>query len=186
MANPYYITHSGARVRPDDLDGLELGLEDIAHHLTNIQRFGGALPLDKSYSVAHHSILMATYAMKHHDKIVARECLLHDATEAYLGDVVSPLKAGLKDYQVLENKLCERVYKKYNIGGDERVTALVKMLDSRILLDEVKTFIPNQLSLFIELNSQLSPLDIMIDDNLSKHEVKDAFLYWAEYLNIRD
>lgn len=66
----------------------------IAHHLAQINRFTGAC--ERPYSVAEHSLLCADIA---EDAGATPElqlcCLLHDAHEALLGDVSSPVKAML-------------------------------------------------------------------------------------------
>lgn len=61
-------------------------IDDVAHHLSHICRFTGAV--NKYYSVASHSILVAYLSPPEH----RLQALLHDATEAYVGDVSSPLK----------------------------------------------------------------------------------------------
>lgn len=71
-------------------------IEDIAHALANICRWTGHT--SRFYSVAEHCIRAAA--------IAPPECklhvLMHDATEAYLGDVATPLKQLLPDYQAIE------------------------------------------------------------------------------------
>ncbi len=184
MNNLFYVTYTGVQVYPNNLTTLDICLEDIAHHLTKIQRFGGALPLNKSYSVAQHSILMAITALERYGEETARACLLHDASEAYLGDVVSPLKAALPDYQEIEDEVQNLIYTKYNIFS---ITgANVKRLDTAILLDEAREFVPLQYDLFCNIYSNTVPLGIKIDGNLNPHKVKEKFLSMCHELNIRD
>jgi hypothetical protein len=67
---------------------------DIAHHLALINRFNGAT--ETPYSVAQHSVLVADLLFA--KKQPAHVCLwglLHDAHEAYLGDVTTPVKAAV-------------------------------------------------------------------------------------------
>lgn len=186
MNNQFFITHSGVKVYPDDLSRLKVNLDDIAHHLTNIRRFGGALEFDQYYSVAQHSIIMALYARDVMNKDIARACLLHDASEAYIGDIVSPLKGELRQYQLLENELCDNIYNKYGIKTDKETTETVKMIDKQILLDEVNQFMPHHYAQFTDIYSDVTPLGVDIDGSLSPYEVKEAFLRLADYLNIRD
>jgi uncharacterized protein len=69
-------------------------IRDIAHHLSLINRFNGAT--DTPYSVAQHSVLVADLLLaKKQPADVCLWGLLHDAHEAYLGDVTTPVKAAL-------------------------------------------------------------------------------------------
>ena len=84
-----------ANPRPEDICA-----EDIAHALSNLCRYGGHTP--RWYSVAAHSVAMANYVFKvrgvqWRGRDVA-ENLLHDASEAYLGDVISPVR---RQYQLM-------------------------------------------------------------------------------------
>lgn len=65
-------------------------IDDISHHLALTVRYNGALPWN--YSVAHHSLLVADIVPEE----LKLAALLHDAPEAYTGDLVSPAKKLLK------------------------------------------------------------------------------------------
>lgn len=70
-------------------------VEDIAHALSRIARFNGHTE-GEPYSVAHHSMLVADLlASWGAPPAIVREGLLHDAAEAYYGDIVSPLKRAM-------------------------------------------------------------------------------------------
>jgi hypothetical protein len=87
IAEPaWFTTYTGRRIdlarpRPEDVE-----LEDLAHHLSQLCRFGGASR--RFYSIAEHSVLVSHVIAPRH----ALPGLFHDAHEAYLGDLVSPLK----------------------------------------------------------------------------------------------
>ncbi len=183
----FYITFTGQEVCPENLGNLNINLQDIAHHLTKIQRFGGALPFDKSYSVAEHSILMTQYALKHYrSKNIARMCLLHDASEAYLGDVISGLKACLPDYQQLETKMTTLIYTKYKIDHHPSIAKVTKSIDTRILLDEVQQLLPNRTEVFNKLYPTLKPLGVEITGTVSPYIIWFQYLALCEELNIED
>lgn len=66
---------------------------DLAHALAGINRFGGHLRVPH-YSVAQHSILCAVLLWQRtRDRLATTAALLHDAHEAYTGDLKAPLKA---------------------------------------------------------------------------------------------
>lgn len=102
-----------------------INIEDIAHSLSNQCRFAGHLP--KFYSVAQHSILCSSLVDKR-DKL---EALLHDASEAYIIDIPTPIKAGLTNYKEIEDKLMRLIAQKFNFNyplGDA-----VKKVDKKML-----------------------------------------------------
>lgn len=108
---PYIQTFSGGRAylldpRPEDIN-----LLDIAHGLSNICRFGGHT--SEHYSVASHSVLVSTLCEKDN----ALVGLMHDATEAYVGDVVSPLKGVLTGYREIEAKWAAAIDAAFGFRG---------------------------------------------------------------------
>jgi len=72
---------------------------DIAHALGNLCRFSGHCK--KFYSVAQHSVLASCVVPKE----FAFEALMHDRIEAYMGDMVSPLKHMMPDFKIVEKRL---------------------------------------------------------------------------------
>lgn len=108
---------------PEDIDPV-----DIAHALSLICRYGGHT--SRFYSVAEHCVLMS-HAVPHHHALWA---LLHDATEAYVGDMVRPLKHHMPEYREIEDQLMEVIARRF--GLDPVMPPAVKEADNRILLDE--------------------------------------------------
>lgn len=85
----YVTTASGRRWRLLDPSPADVDFRDIAAHIARICRFIGAG--HTFYSVAQHSVLVAAQLPPH----MRLYGLLHDAHEAYLGDMSSPLKWAL-------------------------------------------------------------------------------------------
>src|SRR5918999_1775532 len=88
---PYIQTASGRWVNPFDPDPSQLDAGDIARALANVCRFGGHSRA--FYSVAQHSVLVSRLVEERGgDAEDVFAALMHDATEAYLGDMPHPLK----------------------------------------------------------------------------------------------
>lgn len=83
---------SGRQFWPLDPRAAEVDAHDIAQALANLCRFGGRCRA--FYSVAQHSVWVADYCARlwPGDSALHLHALMHDAAEAYVGDVVSPLK----------------------------------------------------------------------------------------------
>lgn len=112
-------------------------IEEIAHALAQINRYAGATT--RPYSVAEHSLLVADLARKAgHSPIVELACLMHDAHEAYVGDVSSPLKWVLGEaWHTLESIHQNALLKTHGLTTASRVHRhLIKALDLVALATE--------------------------------------------------
>lgn len=111
-----------------------INIEDIASALSKICRFGGHS--NAFYSVAQHSVLVAALAPDY----LCREALLHDAAEAYLGDVIKPLKNMLgAAYEELEFEFMKVIIRKFKLDTDRLWE--VKQYDKEALQIEHEAFI---------------------------------------------
>lgn len=121
-------TAMGRQFWPIDPRPDEVFLDDIAHHLSMLCRFGGACL--RFYSVAEHCVLLARAA----PRPIRRWALLHDAAEAYLVDVPRPIKPFLVGYDQAEARIMNCVAIRFNLhlGLPDQV----KVLDRAILMDE--------------------------------------------------
>jgi hypothetical protein len=79
----------------------------IAHGLSKICRFVGQIPV--MYTVAQHSVL-ASYEVPEE---YAFSALMHDASEAFTGDIPTPLKMLIPDFRVIEDRIQETINAKY-------------------------------------------------------------------------
>jgi len=86
MNNNWILTHSGVEFDLENPTPEMVNLDDIAHALSRIQRFNGHT--DVNCSVALHSVIVSCAV----GGDLAKQALLHDAHEAYMGDIMSPVK----------------------------------------------------------------------------------------------
>ena len=85
----------------------------IANHIAYINRYNGGAG---NWSVLKHSLLCYHIAyMNDEPDDVLLSVLLHDAPEAYIGDVCAPLKSLLPDYQKIEQHHHDVIDKFFNI-----------------------------------------------------------------------
>ncbi len=105
-------------------------IETIAFALSHINRYTGHVG---QYSVAQHCVLVAQQ-LPDHLKLAG---LLHDAPEAYIGDVSAPLKKWLPDYQQIENFYHAVIDDHFKV---ETENPDIKIVDVRMLITEAKSF----------------------------------------------
>ena len=121
-------------------------IDDIAHALGNLCRYGGHCK--EFYSVAEHSILTTQIAATIDPSNSIRLlllCLLHDAAEAYLIDVPRPVKIQLPAYNAIEEKVMKVIYEHFDMEPptNEEKT-FVKRMDNIALHTEAKYLMPSQ------------------------------------------
>lgn len=111
------LTYSGIAIDPLDATVDQIAIEDIAHATANICRYTGHVR--EFYSVAEHSVRVAELLEERgFDTESQFNGLMHDASEAYLGDVARPIK-DTSDvgtlYKGAEDILMTLIAKKYGL-----------------------------------------------------------------------
>jgi hypothetical protein len=134
-------------------------IEDIAHALARLCRFNGAC--GPFYSVAQHSVLASSWVWDEWLKTEAAPrllaqppdrfnpgakrwqlemtALLHDATEAYCGDVIRPLKRLLRSrggdvFDEIEDRIWKAVAERFGVPAE--MEPIVKVVDNRMCATE--------------------------------------------------
>lgn len=106
-------------------------IETIAYALAHINRYTGHVG---TYSVAQHCVHVAE-KLPDHLKLAG---LLHDAPEAYIGDVSAPLKAVIADsYKPLEDFYHQVIDDYFCVDTND---PQIKGVDIRMLITEAKSF----------------------------------------------
>lgn len=130
MSSAIKITHSGIRFDILDPQPHMIDTHDIFWGLSNLCRFTGQCK--RFYSVAEHT----WHGLKEIGAEHALEWLLHDAHEAYIGDVSMELKACLPDYRDIEKNIDAVIRKTYGLPG--AMSPEVKEVDARMAATEIR------------------------------------------------
>lgn len=134
VINPRAIMlHSGVLFDVFDPNPDDINVEDIAHALSNLCRFGGHSP--QFYSVAQHCVLCSHIDGSPREQL---EFLMHDSSEAYLADLPRPIKRQLSEYSRVEDNLLEIIFKKFDLSFP--LSEKVKQIDNCALAFEYKSF----------------------------------------------
>lgn len=104
----WILTYSGKHLDLADPKPEEIDLEDIIVGLSREGRFSNQSR--ERYTVAQHSCMVADFALDHQ-----LEALLHDAAEAYIRDLASPLKRMIPGYREIEERLDGAIRRKFGL-----------------------------------------------------------------------
>jgi hypothetical protein len=126
-------TYTGGRIHPLEPRAEDVRIEDVARGLAFTCRYRGQIK--RYYSVAEHSVLVS----RHVDPKYAREALMHDAPEAFLGDLIRPLKhqPEMAPFREADERLGLVIGDRFNLDPTETAARAVKEIDDRILRDEI-------------------------------------------------
>lgn len=159
-------TYSGRRFNPTNPYVDAIVIQDIAHALSNQCRFSGHVK--KFYSVAQHCVLVS-YICEHQDALWG---LLHDASEAYLVDVPSPMKRSGKidGYLEFEKNMQRAICQRF--GLPEQEPPSVKKADKQLLSTEARDLLNKIRTDWVK---PCDPLPFKIEP-LSPEDAKDLFM----------
>jgi hypothetical protein len=164
---------SGRNVNVLDLKDSEIDLHDIAHNLAMQCRWLGSCKYH--YSVAQHCCYVAAQMYgKTRDFARTRKALMHDASEAYLGDVIRPIKEheDFEIYRNAENQVQRLIEKHFHIqlGDDD----LLKQIDNEtLILEAIQLFNPQHFPPGLE---EMSPTWIMNIDQWAPEMAESTFI----------
>ena len=113
----------------------EVVLEDIIVSLAKQCRFNGSC--SEFYSVAQHSVLVAEMVPDRWK----RAALFHDATEAYIGDIIKPIKYSIPIIKEVEDKIWSVIAGKYNLP--KVLPECVHKADVQMCSNEKRDFLPH-------------------------------------------
>jgi 5'-deoxynucleotidase YfbR-like HD superfamily hydrolase len=130
------VTGSGKIISLKEPKSVDMDILDIANALSKIARFNGRCR--HFYSVAQHSILVCKMVHEHCANnascfgFYGVEGLMHDAAEAYVHDISTPIKEELGwAYGRLENRFAAVIKERFQLSDGPYVTDLIKDFDKQ-------------------------------------------------------
>ena len=158
-------------------------LEDIANGLAQCNRFVGQAP--HPYSVAQHAVYLAW--LFRDDRELSRWALMHDAAEAYIGDISRPLKELLPEIHPIENRILRVIAKHFGLHAcsDDYCPYPVKVkeMDTRLLAAEAIQLKGGKPLKRWKALRNVEPAGVVIGEWDWK-QAKRGFLNWAKELGL--
>jgi len=163
---PTILLQSGAYFDLLDPANSPFTIEDVAHGLSNTCRFAGQCA--SFYSVAEHCVLASHVVAPE----FALQTLMHDAAEAFIGDVTRPLKSLLPEYKAIERSVETAIMQRFGIP-DWNVPE-VKEIDLAMLATEQLAMMPKHgLDWTVLAGVTAAPIEIAF---WRPHTAREAFL----------
>lgn len=172
ITTPYVSTFSGNRFYPLEPRIDRVAIEDIAHGLAYLCRFNGQT--SEFYSVAQHSLVVSSLV----PPALRLAALLHDAAEAYLGDMVKPLKVLMPDFSDLEDRVTAIIAATFAIDFSDY--APIKRADLIALATEKRDLMPHSVERWAYLDDVRALPEVIVP--MSPQQAKCAFLAEFERL----
>ena len=172
---------------PDMID-----VEDIAFHLSHINRFNGAArdTNGNMVSVAYHCSTGAMVADYEGDRELALHMLLHDAHEAYIGDITTPAVNALSEYMIdgddlfgslayIKIMLDRSIYKSLGLQlPDAAMKKRIKEMDIRLLRFERNNFFPkSDPAIWPDHVNQAKEIDFETFQEPNEPNIEDGFWF---------
>lgn len=153
------VTYTGKIFDYDNITKDDICISDIIHSLTRINRFIGHS--SRAYSVAEHTFYCLLIAEKMGYSTKQKlQVLIHDFTEAYVGDCPSPLKAKLPMFEEIESEVEEAILSHLELEQlTEEEYKLVKKADLTMLVVEMRDLTLHDHFKYINENTYLEILD---------------------------
>lgn len=134
--DPWIETVSGVQFTFLDPKPEQIVINDIAHALSMTCRYSGHVK--QFYSVAEHCYHVSYFVPPEQ----ALSALMHDASEAYITDIASPVKQYLTNYKEMEDVIMRAIANKFKFTWP--MTDEVKYADLLLLSNEAYQLMPGQ------------------------------------------
>jgi hypothetical protein len=181
LVDPRYVppakdvlqTYSGVVVRPLEPRLEDIKIEDIAWSLAHQCRYNGHTKM--FYSVATHCILVSKFL----PRVLQLDGLLHDASEAYLSDLPSPVKQVMPEYRRIEAELERRIAAAF--GLQYPMHPEVKWADDHVFQLEVGLVMGGRLGEKFAIEDGARPL---VEQSILAHAALSPPMVAAEFIRV--
>lgn len=126
---------SGRRLDLLNPSPMDIEVEDIAQGLSRVARWNGQTTGEYPFSVLQHSLVVDDLLPMLNLRLEPKwrlACLLHDASEYVIGDMISPFKNALGvNYRAFEDKLQEAIHLRFGLPAQlpVEIKKLIKQAD---------------------------------------------------------
>lgn len=148
----WFTLASGKEFKPFAPRPEDVFIEDIALALSHLCRYNGHCK--KFYSVAEHSVHCSNHVAPGHEFAA----LMHDATEAYVGDLVRPIKVYIPDFNEMEDNVWKKAIAP-KFGLPQELSKEVHDVDNIILVTEARDLLPDGANLMKKWGIPFDPLE---------------------------
>lgn len=137
-------TYTGNKIDPMNMTTSDISIQDIAHALSLTCRGGGHVSY--FFSVAQHSInCMNEAKARGWSERLQLACLLHDASEAYISDIIRPVKVHLSNYLEIESSIMNVILERFGLADlSEEENAMWKQIDDDMMNFELKNLMKGE------------------------------------------
>ncbi len=137
-------TYTGNKIDPMSMTASDISIQDIAHALSLTCRGGGHVSY--FFSVAQHSInCMNEAKARGWSERLQLACLLHDASEAYISDIIRPVKVHLSNYLEIESMIMDVILEHFGLSDlSEEENAMWKQIDDDMMNFELKNLMKGE------------------------------------------
>lgn len=147
-----------------------IDVEDIIRSISRLNRFVGHST--RAYTVGEHTFFCLVMAERlgysHREQLLV---LIHDFTEAYVGDCPSPLKKLLPEFSIIEARVEQAIYEYIGIEPPtEEEYAKIKSVDLTMLAIEMRDITKHHWSNFI---TDLTHINMLHEDEFN---IKNAYI----------